>query len=253
MKLNLKNPLIFFDLETTGLDISSDRIVEISYLKVHPNGMEESKTMRINPEKPIPAECTAVHGITDEDVRDCPRFKEVAALIAKDFKGCDIAGYNSNHFDVPLLAEEFLRAECDIDLTQCKSIDVQTIFHKMEQRTLVAAYKLYCGKDLVNAHSAEADVRATYEVLQGQLDKYEELENDVAFLSKFTQHKPVADLAGKIVFNDKGVEVFNFGKHKGVPVEEVFRKESGYYGWCLNADFPLTTKQVLTRIKLRAK
>lgn len=252
MKLNLKNPLIFFDLETTGLNISSDRIVEISYLKVRPNGIEESKTMRINPERPIPAETTAFHGITDADVADCPTFKEVAAMIANDFEGCDIAGYNSNHFDVPLLAEEFIRAGNDIDLSTRKMIDVQVIFHKMEQRTLTAAYRFYCDKDLENAHTAEADVRATYEVLMSQLDKYPELENDVEYLSKYAQFKPVADLAGKIVFDDKGVEVFNFGKYKGQSVAQVFKKDTGYYGWCINADFPLTTKRLLTKIKLRA-
>ncbi len=252
MKLNLKNPLIFFDLETTGLNITNDRIVEISYLKVHPNGVEESKTMRINPCMNIPASSSAVHGIYDEDVKDCPIFKDVAAMIAKDFAGADIAGYNSNNFDVPFLAEEFLRAGAEIDLAARKMIDVQVVFHKMEQRTLSAAYKFYCDKDLVNAHSASADTMATYEILMAQLDKYPELDNDVNYLAKFTQFKTNADLAGKIGINDKGVEVFNFGKYKGQSVADVFAKDSGYYGWCINADFPLTTKRVLTKIKLRS-
>ena len=251
MKLNLKNPVVFFDLETTGVNIATDRIVEISYLKVYPNGNEMSRTMRINPEIHIPKESSEVHGIYDEDVKDCPTFKQVAKDIAADFEGADIAGFNSNRFDVPLLAEEFLRADVDLDMTRRKFIDVQVIFHKMEQRTLVAAMKFYCGKELEGAHSADADTRATYEVLQAQLDRYPELENDIAWLSEFSSHTNNVDFAGRIVYDDKGVEVFNFGKYKGIPVVEVLRRDPGYYSWIMQGDFTLNTKQVLTRIKLR--
>ena len=251
MNLNLKNPLIFFDLETTGVNVVNDRIVEISMIKIHPNGSEEQKTYRINPEMPIPKQVSEIHGIYDEDVKDKPTFKQLAKQIAAFFEGCDIAGYNSNKFDVPLLAEEFLRAEIDFDMKNRKFIDVQTIFHKMEQRTLVAAYKFYCNKDLTDAHSASADTIATYEVLKAQLDKYENLENDVNFLSKFSSQNKNADFAGRIIFNEKGEEVFNFGKYKGQKVEDVFEKDKGYYSWILNSDFPLFTKKVLTNIKLR--
>ena len=250
MKLNLKNPVVFFDLETTGVNIATDRIVEISYLKVYPNGNETSKTMRINPEMIIPKEASDVHGITNEDVKDCPTFKQVAKEIAADFEGADIAGFNSNRFDVPLLAEEFLRADVDLDMTRRKFIDVQVIFHKMEQRTLVAAMKFYCGKELEGAHSADADTRATYEVLKAQLDRYPELQNDVDFLSEFSSHTSNVDFAGRIVYNEKGVEVFNFGKYKGIPVREVFQRDPSYYSWMMQGDFTLNTKQVLTRIKL---
>ena len=250
MKLNLKNPVVFFDLETTGVNIASDRIVEISYLKVYPNGNEMSRTMRINPEMHIPEEASEVHGIYDEDVKECPTFKQVAKEIAADFEGADIAGFNSNRFDVPLLAEEFLRADVDLDMTRRKFIDVQVIFHKMEQRTLGAAMKFYCGKELEGAHSADADTRATYEVLKAQLDRYPELQNDVDFLSEFSSHTNNVDFAGRIVYDDKGIEVFNFGKYKGMPVVEVLRRDPGYYSWILQGDFTLNTKQVLTRIKL---
>ena len=250
MKLNLKNPIVFFDLETTGVNISTDRIVEISYLKVYPNGDELSRTRRINPEMHIPKEASEVHGIYDEDVKNSPTFKQVAKEIAADFEGADIAGFNSNRFDVPLLAEEFLRADVDLDMTRRKFIDVQVIFHKMEQRTLVAAMKFYCGKELEGAHSADADTRATYEVLKAQLDRYPELENDVAWLAEFSSHTNNVDFAGRIVYNEKGVEVFNFGKYKGIPVREVFQRDPGYYSWMLQGDFTLNTKQVLTRIKL---
>ena len=253
MKLNLKNPIVFFDLETTGVNICTDRIVEISYLRVYPNGREESKTLRINPEQHIPAEASAVHGIYDEDVASCPTFKEVAKEIMQDIAGCDIAGYNSNRFDVPVLAEEFLRANVDIDLKKRKFIDVQVIFHKMEQRTLSAAYTFYCHKTLENAHSANADTAATYEVLQAQLDRYPELKNDVDFLSKFTTHNNNADYAGRIIYNNNGQEVINFGKYKGQSVAEVLRKDPGYYSWMLQGDFTLNTKQMLTRIKLGIK
>lgn len=251
MKLNLKNPIVFFDLETTGTDIVHDRIVEISYHKVYPNGREEGKTLRINPQMPIPPASTAVHGITDEDVKNCPTFKEVAKEIARDIEGCDLAGYNSNRFDVPVLAEELLRAGVDIDLKRRKFVDVQVIFHKMEQRTLAAAYKFYCHKELTEAHTAEADTLATYEVLQAQLDRYPELQNDVDFLAKFTTQSNNADFAGRIVYNERGEEVFNFGKYKGKKVTDVFNTDIGYYGWMMSSDFALHTKKVLTAIKLR--
>ena len=252
MKLNLKNPLVFFDLETTGTNINTDRIVEICYLKVYPNGNEEAKTMRINPGMHIPEEASAIHGIYDEDVKDCPTFKEVARNIARDIEGCDLAGFNSNRFDIPVLAEEFLRAGVDVDLGRHKFIDVQVIFHKMEQRTLSAAYKFYCGKDLEDAHTAEADTRATYEVLMAQLDRYPEtLKNDVAFLSEYSSFNRNVDFAGRMVYNDAGVEVFNFGKYKDIPVAEVLKKDPGYYSWILNSDFTLNTKAMLTKIRLR--
>ena len=251
MKLNLKNPIVFFDLETTGTNIAADRIVEIAYLKVHPNGNEESKCMRINPERPIPADSTAVHGITDADVADSPTFRQVAQTIANDIEGCDLAGYNSNRFDIPLLAEEFMRADIDIDLMRRKFVDVQVVFHKMEQRTLSAAYKFYCDADLNDAHSALADTKATYEVLKAQLDRYDVLENNVDFLSAFTSFNKNADFAGRIVYNDKDEEVFNFGKYKGQRVVDVFKQDIGYYGWMMNGDFPLYTKKLITRIKLR--
>ena len=252
MKLNLKNPLVFFDLETTGTSIISDRIVEICYLKVYPNGNEESKTLRINPGMPIPAASSAIHGIYDEDVKDCPFFKDVAKKIASDIEGCDLAGFNSNRFDIPVLAEEFLRAGVDVDLMKRKFVDVQVIYHKLEQRTLSAAYKFYCGKNLEDAHTAEADTRATYEVLKAQLDRYPEvLENDIAFLSDYSSFNKNVDFAGRIVYNEQGVEVFNFGKYKGISVAEVLKKDIGYYGWIMQGDFTLNTKNVLTKIRLR--
>ena len=251
MKLNLKNPIVFFDLETTGTNINSDRIVEICYLKVYPNGNEETKTMRINPEMHIPEEASAVHGIYDADVAECPTFKEVARNIANDIEGCDLAGFNSNRFDIPVLAEEFLRAGVDVDLKKRRFIDVQNIFHKMEQRTLVAAYRFYCDRELEGAHSAEADTLATYEVLKAQLDRYPELENDVEFLAKFTEQNRCADYAGRILYDKDGVEVFGFGKYRGRPVAEVFREEPGYYSWMMNGDFPMYTKKVITEIRLR--
>ena len=253
MKLNLKNPIVFFDLETTGTNINSDRIVEICYLKVYPNGNEETKTMRINPEMHIPEEASAVHGIYDADVAECPTFKEVARNIANDIEGCDLAGFNSNRFDIPVLAEEFLRADVDIDMSRRKFVDVQVIFHKMEQRTLSAAYKFYCGKDLADAHSAEADTLATYEVLKAQLDRYEELQNDVAALAEFSTRAESADFAGRILYNEKGEEVFGFGKYKGRSVAEVFRVEPSYYSWMMNGDFPLYTKKIITEIRCREK
>ena len=251
MQLNLKNPLVFFDLETTGINIVSDRIVEISYLKIYPDGREESKTRRINPEIPIPPQATAIHGITDEDVKDSPAFKSIAKSLAAQIEGCDLAGYNSNRFDIPLLAEEFLRADVDLDLMKRKFVDIQTIFHKKEQRTLSAAYKFYCDKDLDDAHSAEADTKATYEVLKSQLDRYPDLQNDVNFLSEYSCFGNNVDFAGRVVYNDKKEEIINFGKYKSRLVEEVFREDPGYYGWIMQGDFPLHTKKVFTNIKLR--
>ena len=253
MELNLKNPLIFFDLETTGINITKDKIVEISYIKIYPNGKKETKTLRINPGMPIPPESTQIHHITDADVANAPTFKEVAKDLANTFEGCDVAGFNSNRFDLPLLSQEFLNAGVDIDFSRRKFIDVQTIYHKMEQRNLSAAYKFYCGKNLEDAHSALADTAATYEVLKAQLDKYPNLENSVDFLAKFSTQNKNVDLAGRMIYNDKGVEVFNFGKSKGKPVAEVLQHDTGYYGWIMNGDFPLNTKQMLTRIKLRGK
>jgi len=252
MNLNLKNPIVFFDLETTGTNINTDRIVEICYLKVYPNGNEESKTFRVNPEMHIPEESSNIHGIYDEDVVNCPTFKELAKNIARDIEGADLAGFNSNRFDIPVLAEEFLRSGVDIDMSKRKFVDVQVIFHKMEQRTLSAAYKFYCEKDLDDAHTAEADTRATYEVLKAQLDRYpDDLKNDMAFLADYSSYNKNVDFAGRVVYDDNGVEVFNFGKYKGVSVTEVFKKDPGYYSWMLNSDFTLNTKAVLTKIKLR--
>ena len=252
MQLNLRNPLIFFDLEATGINIVKDRIVEISFMKVSPDGKEESKTYRVNPEMSIPPEVVAIHGITDEDVKDCPTFKEIAKTLAKQIEGCDLAGYNSNRFDIPLLAEEFLRADINIDLNRRKFIDVQTIFHKMEQRTLSAAYKFYCDKELENAHTAEADTMATYEVLKAQLDRYPDLQNDIKYLSEFSSFNNNVDFAGRMIYNEKQEEVINFGKYKGRLVTDVLNTDPGYYSWVMNGDFPLNTKQKLTEIKLRA-
>jgi len=249
MKLNLKNPLIFFDLETTGMNIASDRIVEIAYLKIYPDGREEIMTYRVNPTIPIPKDITEIHGISDEDVKDAPTFNEIAKTLVKNFEGCDFAGFNSNKFDLPLLAEEFLRANVDFDLKKRKVIDVQVIFYKKEQRTLSAAYRFYCDKDLTNAHNAEVDTRATYEVLQAQLDRYPDLLNDVGKLSEYSTHKRSVDFAGRIVYNDKGEEIFNFGKYNGQTVVSVLTKDPAYYSWMMNGDFPQYTKNVLTAIK----
>ena len=254
MKLNLRNPIVFFDLETTGVNIASDRIVEISYLKVYPNGNEMSRTMRINPGMHIPEEASEVHGIYDEDVKDCPTFKDVAKKIAADIEGCDLAGFNSNRFDIPVLAEEFLRAGVDIDLMKHKFVDVQVIYHKLEQRTLSAAYKFYCGAELVNAHSALADTRATYEILQAQLDHYPAvLKNDMEFLSQYSSFTNNVDFAGRMVYDEQGNEVFNFGKYKGMPVDAVLDRDPSYYGWMMNGDFTLDTKKVITDIKLKMR
>jgi DNA polymerase-3 subunit epsilon len=252
MELNLKRPIVFFDLETTGVDVVKDRIVEISLLKVYPNGKEESHTFLVNPGRPIPPETTAIHGIADADVADKPAFKELARTIYNLVKDADLAGYNSNKFDIPLLAEEFLRAGIDFDMGKRVAVDVQNIFHRMEQRTLVAAYKFYCQKDLTQAHSAQADVQATYEVLKAQLDRYpDDLENDIPYLSSFSNRQKVADFAGFIAYNNDEQEVFTFGKYKGQLVEDILQKDPGYFGWIQNADFPLYTKKVLTAIKLR--
>ncbi|MGB1393421.1 MAG: exonuclease domain-containing protein [Flavobacteriaceae bacterium] len=252
MQLNLNKPICFFDLETTGINITKDRIVEISILKVNPDGSEEKKTWLVNPEMPIPEVVIAVHGITNEKVANEPTFKELAKEINSWIKDADLGGFNSNRFDIPLLAEEMLRAGVDFDMKNRQSVDVQTIFHKMEQRTLTAAFKFYCDKSLEDAHSAEADTMATYEVLKAQLDRYDDLENDTAFLADFSSRKKIADFAGFIAYDKEGDECFSFGKHKGKKVTEILEKEPGYFGWLLSADFPLYTKKVLTAIKLRA-
>lgn len=251
MELNLKKPIIFFDLETTGTNITADRIVEISIIRLEPNGTEIEKTRRINPEMPIPAEATAVHHITDADVAACPTFKQIAKSLAELFKGCDIAGYNSNKFDIPMLDEEFHRAQIDFDFSKARFIDVQTIFHKKEQRTLVAAYRFYCDKDLTEAHSANADTRATLEVLKAQLDRYPDLPNDMQALSDFSSKNKNVDLMGRLIYNDKGEEIINFGKYKGRSAAEVLDRDPGYYGWIMQGDFSSNTKRAFTRIKMR--
>lgn len=253
MKLSLKKPIIFFDLETTGTSITTDRIVEISMIKVMPNGEERTRTLRINPEMHIPEESTAIHHITDADVADKPTFKQIAKDLAKSFEGCDVAGYNSNKFDLPMLSEEFNRAGVDFDFSRARMVDVQTIFHKKEQRTLVAAYRFYCDRNLEEAHSANADTRATYEVLMAQLDRYPDLPNDIEELAKFSSQNNNVDLMGRIILNDKGEEVINFGKYKGQTVESVFRKDQGYFSWIEQGDFPQETKRAFRRIKLRCK
>ncbi|MBO7203673.1 MAG: 3'-5' exonuclease [Bacteroidales bacterium] len=253
MELNLKNPIVFFDIESTGLNVATDRIVEISIVKINPDGSEEIKTRRINPTIPISPEAQKVHGISDEDVKNEPTFAQIAKSLAKWMEGCDIAGYNSMKFDIPLLSEEFLRADVDFDFRKRKLVDVQNIFHKMEQRTLTAAYKFYCQKDLENAHSAEADTLATYEILKAQLDKYPDLQNDVKFLAEFSTKSKFVDYAGRIVYNEKDIPVFNFGKHKGRAVTDVLKAEPSYYSWMMNGDFTRDTKKVLTEIKLSMK
>lgn len=250
MQLQLQRPLCFFDLETTGVNIAKDRIVEISILKAFVDGSEKRETWLVNPVMPIPAEATAIHGITNEKVATAPTFKEIATEVYGWLKGCDLAGYNSDRFDIPLLAEEMLRAEIDVDFKKHKTIDVQTIFHKMEQRTLTAAYKFYCSKSLDDAHSASADTLATFEVLKAQIERYSDLENDVDKLSEFTTRHTSVDFAGFIRRNKEDEPIFGFGKHKGKTVVEVLQKEPGYFGWILEADFPLYTKKVLTAIRL---
>lgn len=279
MKLNLTRPLIVFDLETTGLDFIRDRIIQISYIKVSPDGTEERENIVVNPEKPIPHEVVELTGITNDDVKDAPTFKTLAPQLSEKFKGCDFAGYNSNHFDIPMLAEEFLRAGIDFDFSKVRLIDAQTIFHKMERRNLAAAYKFYCGRKMeedFTAHRADEDTEATYRVLMGELDKYapgvqEEpdrvLENDMDCLAEFSKQNDNVDFAGRIVWKplvgadgkpvldadgkEQKVEVFNFGKYKGRPVADVLRTDIGYYSWMMGGDFTFNTKQVLTRIRLR--
>ena len=279
MKLNLVKPLVIFDLETTGLDLVKDRIIQISYIKVNPDGSEERGNELVNPEKPIEPIITQLTGISNEDVKDKPTFKQLGAILADKFTGCDFAGFNSNHFDIPLLAEEFLRAGIDFDFSRSKMIDAQTIFHKMERRNLAAAYKFYCGRKMeedFEAHRADQDTEATYRVLMGELDKYapganedpdKVLENDMQKLAEFSRTNNNVDFAGRIVWgevkdrngnpildeegNPKLTEVFNFGKHKGIPVADVLHIDPGYYSWILAGDFTYNTKQVLTRIRLR--
>ncbi|MBR0048932.1 MAG: 3'-5' exonuclease [Prevotella sp.] len=268
MKLNLKKPLVIFDLETTGLDLVRDRIIQISYIKIMPNGDEERTNLLVNPERPIPSEVVQLTGISNDDVADKPTFKQLAAKLNEAFAGCDFAGFNSNHFDIPLLAEEFLRAGIDFDFSKCRMVDAQTIFHKMERRNLAAAYKFYCGRKMeedFEAHRADQDTEATYRVLMGELDKYapganedpeKVLENNIDAMAEFSKLNDNVDFSGRIVWadvNGKRTEVFNFGKHKGKPVVDVLRMDPGYYSWILNGDFTYNTKQVLTRIRLREK
>ncbi len=255
MKLKLNRPIVFFDLETTGVNITKDRIVEISIIKVSP-GQEDDpvvKTRRINPEMHIPEEATAVHHITDEDVADAPVFKQVAHSLAEFMRGCDIAGFNSNRFDVPLLNEEFQRAGVDFDFHKARFIDVQTIFHKKEQRTLSAAYKFYCGKELVGAHGAAADTMATFEVLLAQLDHYDDLPDNVEELSKYSSQNNNVDLMGRLIYDDKGREIINFGKYKGQPAAEVLTRDQGYYSWIMQGDFPSDTKRAFSRIYINLR
>lgn len=251
MKLNLKKPIIFFDLETTGLNLTHDRVVEISLIKVMPSGEEIRRTRRFNPEMPIPLESTAVHHITDEDVKDEPTFRQLAKSLAQIFIGSDIAGFNSNRFDIPMLDQEFQRANVDIDLSKARFVDVQTIFHKKEPRNLVAAYKFYCGKDLEGAHSANCDTEATYEVLMAQLDRYDDLPNDIEKLSDFSSQNRNVDYMGRLIYDDNKREVVNFGKYKGRLAEEVLRNDPSYYDWIMKGDFTKNTKDAFTKIKLR--
>jgi DNA polymerase III subunit epsilon len=264
MELNLKRPLAFFDLESTGLNVAKDRIVEISIVKVNPNKIVESKTWLLNPDYPISEESASVHGYTNEMVADKPTFKQVCREIDSFLKNCDLAGYNVIKFDLPMLVEEFLRSDLDFEMKNRRVIDVQNIFMKMEQRTLAAACKFYLGKPLENAHSAEADTMATFEVLKAQLDMYDGQEvidreggtsfpvkNDTEALAQFSSHHKNVDLMGQFIYNEEGKEVINFGKHKGRLIEEVFEKEPSYYSWIMNSDFPLYTKKILTTIKLR--
>ncbi|MBQ6079062.1 MAG: 3'-5' exonuclease [Muribaculaceae bacterium] len=258
MELNLKRPLVVFDLESTGLNITEDRIIELSYVKVYPNGQEETKTYRINPEREIPQQAINVHGITNDDVKDKPTFKELAHDIARVFEGCDIAGFNSNHFDIPLLAQEMSKAGVGFDPSQHKFIDVQTIYHKREKRDLEAACLFYCGHPMENHHSAADDAKTTLEVLKAQLDHYandeEPLKNDVDYLSQYSTHNRNVDLAGRIIYNENMQPVFNFGKHKGKTVEDVFTKlDFGYYDWMMKSDFAENTKQVITKLYIQYK
>jgi DNA polymerase-3 subunit epsilon len=252
LDLNLKRPIAFLDLETTGVNVSTDRIVELSVLKISPNGKEEWMSTRINPGIPIPPKTTAIHGIRNEDVVNSPTFKEVAKNLANFVEGCDLAGYNAIKFDIPVLAEEFLRVNIDFNFLKRRYVDVQVIFHKKEQRTLTAAYLFYCKKNLEGAHGSKADTAATFEILKSQLDRYCDLENDIEKLADFSSFNTNVDFAGRIILDENGVEVFNFGKHKGKPVETVFNEEPAYYAWMMNGEFPLYTKKILTEIKLRS-
>lgn len=253
MKLKLNRPIVFFDLETTGTNINTDRIVEISLVKLMPNGEIKAKTRRVNPEMHIPEEATAVHHITDADVASEPTFRQIAHSLSQIMAGCDIAGFNINRFDIPLLDQEFVRAKVDFDFSKARFIDVQTIYHKKEPRTLVAAYRYYCGKDLTEAHSAQADTMATMEVLLAQLEKYDDLPCDVQALSEYACNNRNVDLMGRLIFDDNGREIINFGKYKGQPAEEVLARDPGYYSWILNGDFAQYTKNAFTRIRLRMK
>jgi DNA polymerase III subunit epsilon len=252
LELNLKRPIAFIDLETTGINVSADRIVELSVLKISPNGKEEWMSTRVNPGMPIPPKSTAIHCIKDEDVVNSPTFREIAKNLATFLEGCDLAGYNAIKFDIPVLAEEFLRVNIDFNFVKRRYVDVQVIFHKKEQRTLSAAYLFYCKKELLGAHGSKADTAATYEILKSQLERYKDLENDMEKLADFSSFNTNVDFAGRIILDEKGVEIFNFGKHKGKPVEVVFSEEPAYYSWMMNGDFPLYTKKVLTEIKLRS-
>ena len=250
MNLKISKPICFFDLDTTGINISLDRIVEISILKVFPNGNKESKTWLVNPGIPIPLEVSNIHGITNDTVKNKPSFKSIASDVKSMLQNCDLAGFNSNKFDIPLLAEELLRSDIDFSLENISTVDVQNIFHKMEQRTLSAAYKFYCGKSLENAHSSKADTLATFEVLESQIQKYPDLQNDIKFLSEFSTRGKNVDLAGFIKYNEDDIPCFSFGKHKGKTVDYILKNEPGYFGWLLNADFPMYTKKVLTQLRL---
>ena len=256
MKLNLNKPIVFFDLETTGIDVARDHIVELCYIKIYPCGNEKTQSMRIRPVDAfgntvhIPEQASAIHGIYDDDVKDCPTFKDIANELLDVLQDSDLGGYNSNHFDIPLLVEEFLRIGINIDLSNSKFVDVCVIFKKMEQRTLSAAYKFYCKKNLEDAHSALADTRATVDVLEAQLDLYPELINDIQSLSDFSYNSNIVDFAGRIIKNEKGEKIFNFGKYKGQAVKEVFDKDPSYYTWIMQGDFTLNTKQELKKIKL---
>lgn len=252
MRLNLTRPIIFFDIEATGLNVVTDRIVELCYIKVFPDETEEVKTLRFNPGIHISAEASAVNGIHDEDVANCPYFKDKAEMLAEVFMNCDLAGFNCNHFDIPMLVEEFLRAGINYDVSEVKFVDVQGIYHKMEKRDLTAAYKFYCGKELTAAHTAEADTRATLEVMEAQLDRYKDsIHNNVNFLSDFSRRNRNVDLVGRIVLNEQGVEVINFGKYRGRAVCEVLRRDPYFFTWIMQGDFTQNTKQTIMRIKLK--
>ena len=252
-RLTLEKPLAFIDLETTGISVGSDRIVEIAILKINPDGSKTSRVHRVNPEMPSSEESIGIHGISNEDVATEPTFTDLAPSLFKFLFDCDLAGYNSNKFDIPMLVEEFYRAGIEFDFADRKKVDVQNIFHRMEQRTLVAAYRFYCNKEIENAHSALDDITATYEVLEAQLEKYSELKTDVDFLEEFSRYHHTADLMGRIIYDEEGVELINFGKFKGVSVEEVFEKEPGYFGWLMNGDFPMSTKKVFKEIMERMR